>query len=119
MGINMKEMSLPLEEFAEGEEMVTRRCTSFGEADIMITNDPDVFGTTDIFKCFYNRFIDDSTIWFAYHDDDKDYENQFKFHLDSWRDDEYGTNSMKEIITPRILPVNFTSRKGALSFEFY
>ena len=29
MGINLKEMTFPSEEFAEGEDMVTRRCTSF------------------------------------------------------------------------------------------
>jgi len=84
-----------------------------------LPNDPDVFGTSDFFKCFYNGFTEDSIIWFAYHDDDKDYENPFKFRLDSWRDDEYSRNSMKEIIAPRILPANFTSGKDTPSFEFY
>ena len=62
MGINLKEISFPSEEFAKGEEMVTRRCTSFGEASIMIADDPDVFGKNDFFKCFYNGFTKDSTI---------------------------------------------------------
>ena len=47
----------------------TRRCTSFGEAAIMIANDSNVFGKTNFFKCFYNGFTENSTIWFAYHDD--------------------------------------------------
>ena len=99
--------------------MVTCRCTSFGEAAIMIAIDPNVFGTIDFFKCFYNGFSEYSTIWFAYHDDDKEYENPFKFQLDSWNNDEYGTNSMKEIVAPKILPANFTSGRGQHSFEFY
>jgi len=99
MGIKLKEMSFPSEEFAEGEEMVTRRCTSFGEAAIMIANDPDVFGTTNFFQCFYNGFTKDST-----------------FQLNSWRDDEHGISIMKEIIASRILPANFTSGKNAISF---
>ena len=109
MGIKLKEMSFPSEEFA-------RRCTSFGEAAIMIANDPDVFGTTNFFQCFYNGFTKDSTIWFAYHDDDKDYENPSTFQLNSWRNDEHGISIMKEIIASRILPANFTSGKNAIFF---
>ena len=65
------------------------------------------------------NFTEDSILWFAYHDDDKDYENPFKFHLDSWKGNEEGTNIMKEIISPRILPANFTSGKSAIGYEFY
>ena len=119
MGIRLKEMAFPSEEFVEGEETVTRRCIPFGEAAIMIANNPYIFGTTDFFKCFYNGFTEDSTIWFAYHDDDKEYENQFKFHLDSWKDDDEATNIMKEIISPRIMPANFTSGKSAIDYQFY
>ena len=68
----------------------------------MIANDPNVFGKTDFFKCFYNGFTENSTIWFAYHDDNKEYENPIKFNLDSWRDDEEATNIMREVISPRI-----------------
>ena len=67
----------------------------------------------------YNGFSESSTIWFAYHDDDANYENPFKLQLNSWKDDEYATNNMKEIISPRILPANFTSSKDAPTFEFY
>ena len=83
MGIKLSEMSCPSEEFNEEEDPITRRCTSFGEAAIMIANDPNVFGKTDFFKCFYNGFTEDSTIWFAYHDDNKEYENTFNLNLDS------------------------------------
>ena len=71
------------------------------------------------FKCFYNGFSENSTIWFAYHDNDANYENPFKLQLNSWKDDEYATNSMKEIISPIILPANFTSGKDAPTFELY
>ena len=84
----------------------------------MIANDPNVFGKTDFFKCSYNGFIENSTIWFAYRDDSKEYENPFKFNLDSWRDDEENTNIMREVISPRILPANFTSGKSAIGYEF-
>ena len=85
----------------------------------MIANDPKILSITDFFKCFYNGFPEISTIWFAYHDEKVSYENPFKFQLDSWKADEDATKSMKEIISPRILPANFTSGKDAPSFEFY
>ena len=47
-----------------------------------------------------------------------EYENPFKFSLDSWRDDEGATNIMREAISPRILPANFTSGKNAIGYEF-
>ena len=109
----------PSEEFAKGEETITRRCTSFGEAAIIIANDPNIHSTTDFFKCFYNGFSEETTIWFAYRDDDDSYENPLKFQLIIWKDDEYATNSIKEIISPRILPANFTSGCDTPTFEFY
>ena len=118
MVVSLSEMEFPSEEFSE-EETITRRCTSFGEAAIMIANDPKNLGITDFFKCFYNGFSETSTIWFAYHDEKVVYENPFKFQLDSWKTDEDATKIMKEIISPRILPVNFTSCKDIPSFEFY
>ena len=118
MGIKLSTMSFPSEEFNDGENPITRRCSSFGEAAIMIVNDSNVFGKTDFFRCFHNGFTEDSTIWFAYHDDNREYENPFKFHLDSWKDDEDATNIMREIISPRILPANFTSGKSAIVYEF-
>ena len=119
MGVDLKETKFPSEEFSKEEDTVTHRCTSFGEAAIMIANDPNILGITDFFKCFYNGFSKSSTIWFAYHDDDAIYENPIKLQLNSWKNDEYATNSMKEIISPRILPANFTSGKYAPIFEFY
>lgn len=118
MGIRLSELSFPSEEFDEEEDPITRRCTSFGEAAIMIANDSNVFSKTDFFKCFYNGFTEDSTIWFAYHDDKREYENPFKFNLDSWKNDEEATNIMREAISPRILPANFTSGKSAIGYEF-
>ena len=85
----------------------------------MIANDPKILSITDFSKCFYNGFPKISTIWFAYHDEKVSYENPFKFQLDSWKADEDATKSMKEIISPRILPANFTSGKEAPTFEFY
>ena len=119
MGANLKEMSFPSENFAEEEETITCWCTSFGEAAIMITNDPNVLGITDFFKCFYNGFAEESTIWFAYQDNDNIYENPFKFQFSTWKDDEYASKCMIEIISPRILPANFTSGRDAPTFEFY
>ena len=118
LSIILSEMSFPSEDFGEEENPITRRCTSFGEAAIMIANDPNVFGKTDFFKCFYNGFTEDSTIWFVYHDDNKEYENPFKFNLDSWRNDEEATNIMRETISPRILPANFTFGKSAIGYKF-
>ena len=118
MGIKLSELSLPSEEYDEGEDSVARRCTSFGEVAIMIANDSNVFGKTDFFKYFYNGFTEDSIIWFAYHDDNREYENPFKFNLDSWKNDEEATNIMREAISPRILPANFTSGKSAIGYEF-
>ena len=85
----------------------------------MIANDPQNLGTTDLFKCFYNGFDEEFIIWFAFHDDNNDYENPIKFHFDTWGEDEHGVNSLKEVIAPRILPANFTSGRGQHSFEFY
>jgi len=47
------------------------------------------------------------------------YENPFKFQFDSWKTDEEATKIMKEIISPRVLPVNFTTGKDIYSYEFY
>ena len=55
-------LEFPSEEFSEDKEPITRRCTSFGEAAIMIANDPKTLGITDFFKCFYNGFPETSTI---------------------------------------------------------
>ena len=65
----------------------------------MIANDPNILGTTDFFNCFYNGFSENSTIWFAYRDDDDSYENHFKLQLSTWKNDKHATNSMKEIIS--------------------
>jgi hypothetical protein len=119
MGVKLSKMSFPSEEFDEGENPISHRCTSFAEAAIMIANDPNVFGKIDFFRYFYNGFTEDSTIWFAYHDDNKEYENPVKFHLDSWKNDEEATNIMREIISPKILPANFTSGKSTIGYEFY
>ena len=82
MVVNLKEMKFPSEEFSEEEETVTRRCTSFGEAAIIIANDPKILGITDFFKCFYHGFAENSTIWFVYHDNDNNLKNLFKFRLE-------------------------------------
>ena len=84
----------------------------------MIAHDSNVLGKTDFFKCFYNCFTENSTIWFACHDDYNKYENPYKFNLDSWRDDEGATSIMREAISPRILPANFTYGKSAIGYEF-
>ena len=49
IGIRLSELSFPSEEFDEEEDPITHRCTSFGEAAIMIDNDSNVFGKTDFF----------------------------------------------------------------------
>ena len=91
MVVDLSEMMFPSEEFSEEEETITRRCTSFGEAAIMIANDPKILGITDFFKSLYNGFPDTSTIWFAYHKEKVIYENPFKFQLDSWKTDKDAT----------------------------
>ena len=85
----------------------------------MIANDPKTLGITDFFKSFYNGFPETSTIWFAYQDEKVMYENHFKFLFDSWKTDEEATKIMEEIISPRVLPVNFTTSKDIHSYEFY
>ena len=119
MIVKLLEIEFPSENFSEEEETITRRCTSFGEAAIMIANDPKTLGITDFFKSFYNGFLEISTTWFAYQDENVIYENPFKFQLDSWKTDEEATKIMKEIISPRILSVNFTAGKDVPSYEFY
>ena len=119
MIVELSEIEFPSENFSEEEETITRRCTSFGEAAIMIANDPKTLGITDFFKSFYNGFPKISTTWFAFQDEKVIYENPFKFQLDSWKTDEEPTKIMKEIISPRILPVNFTAGKDVHSYEFY
>ena len=83
MVVELSDMEFPSENFSEEEETITHRCISFGEAAIMIANDPKTLGITDFFKCFYNGFPETSTIWFAYHDENTSYENPFKFQFDS------------------------------------
>jgi len=56
MGIRLSEMSFPSEEFDEEEDPITRCCTSFGEAAIMIANDSNVFGKTDFFQMLLQWF---------------------------------------------------------------
>ena len=119
MTVELSEIEFPSENFSEEEEAVTHRCTSFGEAAIMIANDPKVLAITDFFKCFYNDFPETSTIWFAYQDEKVIYKNPFKFQLDSWKTDEEAAKIMKEIISPKILPINFTAGKDVPSYEFY
>ena len=85
----------------------------------MIANDPKTLGITDFFKSFYNGFPKISTIWFAYQDEKVMYENPFKLQLDSWKTDEEATKIMKEIISPRIMPINFTAGKDVPSYKFY
>ena len=80
---------------------------------------PKVLGIIDFFKCFYNGFPETSTIWFAYQDEKVIYENPFKLQFDTWKTDEEATKIMKEIISPRILPINFTAGKDVPSYEFY
>ena len=117
MGLNLRQMSFPSKNFTEGQTIQIRRCTSFVEAASMIANES--FGVTNFFICFYNGFAEESIIWFAYRDDNHDFENPVKFQLDDWRDDEYATNSLREILAPRILPANLTLRRGQPCFEFY
>jgi hypothetical protein len=117
MGLNLRTTSFPSESYAEGQPIQLRRCTSFGEAAILITN--DTLSVTDFFRCFYHGFADEAIIWFAYHDDNHDFENPVKFQLDNWSGDDYATNSLREAIAPRILPATFTSGRDHPSYEFY
>ena len=52
MAVDLAEMKFPSEAYSEEEKIVTRRCTSFSEAAIMIANDPKTLGITDFFKWF-------------------------------------------------------------------
>ena len=70
----LSEIEFPSENFSEEEETITCQCTSFGEAVIMIANDPKTLGIIDFFKSFYNGFLEISTIWFAYQDEKVMYE---------------------------------------------
>jgi hypothetical protein len=85
----------------------------------MIANDPKTLGIIDFFKSFYNGFPEISTIWFAYQDEKVMCENPFKLQFDLWKTDEEATKIMKEIISPRVLLVNFTTGKDIHSYKFY
>ena len=83
----------------------------------MIAN--DTLGVTDFFRCFYNGFADETVIWFAYHGDNKNFENPVKLQLDNWIDDDDATKIYQETVAPRILPTKFTSRRDEPCYEFY
>ena len=79
----------------------------FGEATMMIAN--DTLGMTEFIRCFCDNFADEAVIWFAYCDDNHNFKNPVKLQLDNWKDDEDATNnSLKEVVTRRILPTHFT-----------
>ena len=65
----------PSSDFLEKEKERTRRCTSFGEAASAISILVDI---AHFFKGFYNGFAEESTIWFAY-DEDNEFELPYKF----------------------------------------
>ena len=56
MTVELSEIEFPSENFFEEEETVTRQCTSFGEAAIMIANDPKTLGITDFFQVLLQWF---------------------------------------------------------------
>ena len=56
MTVELSEIEFPSENFSEEEETVTRRCTTFGEAAIMIANDPKTLGITDFFQVLLQWF---------------------------------------------------------------
>ena len=56
MIVELSEIEFPSENFSEEEEIVTHRCTSFGEAAIMIANDPKTLGITDFFQVLLQWF---------------------------------------------------------------
>ena len=70
----------------------------------------------EYFRCFYNGFNEDATVWFPYRRDDPIFELPTCFDSTTGRFDEDLTD---ELIKPGILPANFFSGKDAPTYEFY
>src|SRR5688572_18331392 len=71
---------------------------------------------TEYFRCFYNGFNEDATVWFPYQRDDPIFELPTCFDSTTGRFDEELTD---ELIKPGILPANLFSGKDAPTYEFY
>jgi hypothetical protein len=72
------------------------------------------------FRCFYNGFTQEKTIWYAYHDENNAFKLPIKFTFESINTDAKSMESFGEATIPRILPVNFfTGRSQKPSYEFY
>jgi hypothetical protein len=97
---------------------VSRGACSIGEAASQIANDSSAIGHADYFKLFYQGFSSAVFSWFLYADSKNHFTHPIKFNLIEVTD-EYTEKSLSVALRPGYLPVDFTSIKGKMSFEFY
>jgi hypothetical protein len=102
----------------DGVPVVKRRCMNFGEAASMFPGHKKTPSRiAEYFRSFYLGFNSRSIIWFAYRDDDNNFETLFSFD-DIHRDDEKRI-AFVEIIKPGILPSCVFGKDQSTSYEFY
>jgi hypothetical protein len=72
------------------------------------------------FRCFYNGFTQEKTVWYAYYCENNTFELPVKFGLESVDTHADSMTNFGEAITPGILPVDFfIGRSHQPSYEFY
>jgi hypothetical protein len=102
----------------DGAPIVRRRCMNFGEVASMFPgHKKSPSRIAEHFRSFYLGFNPGSIIWFAYRDDDNNFEILFSFD-DIHRDDE-NMIAFVEIIKPGILPSCVFAKDQLASYEFY
>ena len=109
----------PSFDFAEGEQPVHRPCISLGEAASVVTgrrlsDDP----LADWFRAFYNGFIVDNRVWFAY--EPMEFEIPHRFRPEQPLRDEQSKALLSAFISPCLLLTGIApGRSQHLSYEFY
>jgi hypothetical protein len=94
---------------------------SYGEAASTFSYDKLTLSeVATFFRCFYNGFTREKTIWYSYYGENNTFELPVKFSFESIDTDADSMSCFGEAITPGILPVNFfIGRSHQPSYEFY
>jgi hypothetical protein len=105
----------------EEKEPRTRRCTSYGEvASAFPCNKLVPSEMATFFRCFYNGFVQEKIVWYAYYGGRNTSELPVKFSFKSVDTEADSMTNLGEAIASGILPVNFSiDRSHQLSYEFY
>ncbi|GJN07438.1 hypothetical protein PR202_ga25270 [Eleusine coracana subsp. coracana] len=115
--MNLRTLKFPTDDPEEAAPQ-TRRCTSYGEAMVMVS--APAASVTDYFRMLYNGLVSEHIIWFAYMDSEDLFENPFFFNFESITSDDTSRENFSIVISPGILPVGFFGGKGQpSSYEFY